>query len=62
MRTLTLLAALLGCATPLAAQTARSQAARPLTRPERTEFRETSRYEDVMEFLRALPRSPRIRG
>ena len=60
MRTFTLLAALLGCATPLAAQTARSQAARPLTRPERTEFRETSRYEDVMEFLRALPRSPRI--
>ena len=59
MRTISLLLAASCCAAPLGGQT-RPQAARPLTRPERTEFRETSRYDDVMEFLRALPRSPRI--
>jgi hypothetical protein len=54
-----LLAALL-----LAAPQARAQAPL-LTRPERTEFRETSRYEEVVSFLeeaagRAPERSPRL--
>lgn len=55
--TIALLAAVLGAA-PLAAQTRRPVL--PLTRPERTEYRETSRYDDVVQFIGALPRSPRI--
>ncbi len=46
-----------GSAVPLAAQ---QRLAAPLTRPERTGFRETSRYDDVIAFLDALPRSRRI--
>jgi hypothetical protein len=53
-------------AAPLAAQQrpARSSARAasapaPLTRPERTGYRETSRYEDVMDFLRAVTHGQR---
>ena len=61
MRTSTILAlATLCCAVPTTAQSQRPAAPRPQTRPERTGYRETSRYDDVVEFLRALPRSPRI--
>jgi hypothetical protein len=50
---------LLACA--LAASRAAGQGALPLTRPERTDFRETSRYADVVAFLDAVGRaSPRI--
>ncbi|HEY0153235.1 MAG TPA: M14 family metallopeptidase [Longimicrobium sp.] len=51
----TVLAALLLAAAPLAAQT------EPRTRPERTGFRETSRYDEVVAFMEAVDaRSPRI--
>ena len=40
----------------LAAQGARSAAGLPLTRAERTQYRETSRYDDVTAFLDALAR------
>jgi hypothetical protein len=65
MRHRILIAATALCAAPLAAQsrpsTRPAAATRtPLTRPERTGYRETSRYEDVVAFLNALPRSPRI--
>jgi hypothetical protein len=51
-------------AAPLAAQRPAAGAARPggpllLTRPERTDYRETSRYEDVMTFLREITRGQR---
>jgi len=46
-------------AAPVAAQGRRATPL-PQTRPERTEYRETSRYDDVIAFLNALPRSPRI--
>ena len=42
------------CALPASAQTG---AAALRTRPERTDFRETSRYADVMEFLEAVDRA-----
>lgn len=47
-------------AAPLAGQTRRTPAvpAQPRTRPELTAYRETSRYDDVVRFLAALPRSP----
>lgn len=45
-------------AIPLAAQN--RGIALPRTRPESTAYRETSRYDDVMAFLHALPRSPVI--
>src|SRR5438552_17485633 len=32
----------------------------PRTRPESTAYRETSRYDDVIGFLHAMPRSPVI--
>jgi len=51
MRSLRIAAAALSLAAPLAAQT---------TRPERTAYRETSRYADVMAFVDSLPRSPRL--
>ena len=58
MRTsIAVLAAVLAAA-PLSAQ-ARLRPL-PQTRPERTDYRETSRYDDVIAFLNALPRSPRI--
>ena len=46
-------------AAPLAAQVRRTPPL-PQTRPERSDYRETSRYDDVITFLNALPRSPRI--
>ncbi len=47
-------------ASPLQAQ--QRPAPLPQTRPERTDYRETSRYDDVMEMLRAVEAaSPRIR-
>jgi len=46
------------CAAPLVAQSRRVPL--PRTRPETTAYRETSRYEDVLAFLGALPRTPRI--
>jgi Zinc carboxypeptidase len=55
------LAALPFLACALAASRAAGQGALPLTRAERTEFRETSRYADVVSFLEAVDRaSPRI--
>ncbi len=39
---------------------ARQGPAAPLTRPERTGYRETSSYQDVLAFLDALPRSRRL--
>ena len=55
-RRLVLTAACLALATR-----AHAQAAPPLTRPERTEYRETSRYADVVAFMDAVDRaSPRI--
>ena len=59
--------AALAVAAPLPAQTARSAPPRPRTgrepglrtRPELTGYRETSRYEDVMEFVRTVARGHR---
>lgn len=56
-----LLAVLLFCVSEPAAQTLPS-AADPLTRPERTDYRETSRHSDVMEFVnRVTAESPLLR-
>jgi hypothetical protein len=46
-------------AAPLSAQ-ARRAPPLPPTRPERSDYHETSRYDDVIAFLHALPRSPRL--
>jgi len=46
-------------AAPLSAQ-ARRTPPLPQTRPERTDYHETSRYDDVIAFLHALPHSPHI--
>ena len=45
---------------PLGAQAVRREPASgyPHTRPEQTGYAETSRYQDVEDFIRALPRSP----
>jgi hypothetical protein len=53
------IAAFAFAAGPLSAQ-ARPTPPLPQTRPERTDYRETSRYDDVLAFLNALPRSPRL--
>ncbi|MFI5280046.1 MAG: M14 family metallopeptidase [Gemmatimonadales bacterium] len=55
------IAALAFLAAPLAAQRPAARASRAqvpalLTRPERTDYRETSRYDDVMAFLREVTR------
>ncbi len=55
------IAALALCSAPLAAQRPAPRAIGPLrlTRPELTGYRETSRYEDVMSFLRDVTRNQR---
>src|SRR4051794_12043788 len=62
MRTsLKALSALVLVATPLLAQARRNMPQPALrTRAERSDYRETSRYDDVMAFIAALPRSPLI--
>ncbi|MBN8589546.1 MAG: M14 family metallopeptidase [Rhodothermia bacterium] len=42
------------------AQTAPKSSPRLVTRPEKTSYTETSRYQDVMDFLAALPKSSRL--
>jgi hypothetical protein len=61
MRTHSLSLALLAAlAATASAQTTAHRTALPQTRPERTDYAETSRYDDVMAFVRALPHSPRM--